>query len=87
MRARQVTVTTSATLIASGGSRMAPDHVIITVPTGGSTVYLGDASVNTSTLGFPVTAGSVFTWPLASESIYGIVASGTQTVTIAEVGD
>jgi hypothetical protein len=66
---------------------MAPDHIIITVPTGGSTVYLGDASVNTSSLGFPVVAGATFTWPMASESIYGIVASSTQVVTLAEVGD
>jgi hypothetical protein len=87
MRARQVTVGTTATLIANGGSRMAPDHVIITVPTGGATVYLGDASVNTTTLGFPVVAGASFTWPMASESIYGIVASSTQVVTLAEVGD
>lgn len=87
MRARQVTVTTTATLIASGGTRMNPDHVIITVPSGGSTVYLGDASVNTTTLGFPVVAGATFTWPLAGESIYGRVASGTQAVTVAEVGD
>lgn len=87
MRARQVTVASTATLIASGGTRMSPDHVIISVPTGGSTVYLGDASVNTSTLGFPVVAGASFTWPMAGESIYGIVASSTQTVNVAEVGD
>ena len=87
MRARQVTVSTTATLIASGGTRMSPDHVIISVPSGGATVYLGDASVNTTSLGFPVVAGSTFTWPLAGESIYGRVASSTQVVTIAEVGD
>lgn len=87
MRARQVTVATTATLIASGGTRLQPDHVIISVPTGGNTVYLGDANVNTSTLGFPVVAGSTFTWPMAGESIYGRVAASTQVVTIAESGD
>jgi hypothetical protein len=87
MRARQVTVGTTATLIANGGTRVQPDHVIITVPTGGATVYIGDASVNTTTLGFPVVAGSTFTWPMASESIYGIVASSTQVVTVAESGN
>jgi hypothetical protein len=86
MRARQVTVGTTPTLIADGGTAMSPDHVIITVPSGGSTVYVGDATVNTSTLGFPVVAGGVFTWPMSSESIYGIVASGTQVVTLAERG-
>jgi len=87
MRARQVTVGTTATLIASGGTRMSPDHVIIQVPSGGATVYLGDANVNTTTLGFPVVAGATFTWPLAGESIYGRVAASTQVVTVAEVGD
>jgi hypothetical protein len=87
MRARQVTVGTTATLIANGGTRTQPDHVIITVPTGGATVYIGDASVNTTTLGFPVVAGATFTWPMASESIYGIVAASTQVVTIVESGN
>jgi len=87
MRARQVTVGTTATLIANGGTRIQPDHVIITVPSGGATVYIGDASVNTSTLGFPVVAGATFTWPMASESIYGIVAADTQVVTLAESGN
>ena len=87
MRARQVTVASTATLIASGGTRMSPDHVIISVPAGGATVYLGDASVNTTTLGFPVVAGASFTWPMAGESIYGRVAADTQAVNVAEVGD
>ncbi len=87
MRARAVTIATTPTLIASGGTRMSPDHIIIQVPSGGVTVYVGDATVNTSTLGFPIAAGGTFSWPLAGESIYGIVASGTQVVTIAEVGD
>lgn len=87
MRARTVTIADTPTLIASGGTRLQPDHVIISVPTGGSTVYVGDANVNTSTLGFPVVAGSTFTWPMAGESIYGRVAASTQVVTIAESGD
>lgn len=87
MRARTVTVATTATLIANGGARVNPDHVIISVPTGGATVYVGDANVNTSTLGFPVVAGSTFTWPMTGESIYGCVAASTQVVTIAESGD
>lgn len=87
MRARQVTVAATPTLIADGGTRSQPDTVIISVPSGGVTVFLGDATVNTSTLGFPVAAGSTFTWQLAGESIYGVVATGTQVVTLAEVGN
>jgi len=86
MRARAVTVADTPTLIASGGARISPDQVIISVPTGGATVYLGDASVTTST-GFPVAAGGVFKWAMASESIYGIVVSSTQAVSVAERGD
>ncbi len=86
MRARAVTVANTPTLIASGGARINPDEVVILVPSAGVTVYLGDAAVTTST-GFPVAAGGVFTWGLAGESIYGIVASGTQAVNVAERGD
>lgn len=86
MRARAVTVATTPTLIASGGARISPDQVIITVPTGGATVYVGAADVTTST-GFPVAAGGVFKWAMAGESIYGIVAASTQAVSVAERGD
>ena len=59
---------------------------MILVPSDGATVYLGDASVTTST-GFPVAAGGVFTWGLAGESIYGVVAESTQAINVAERGD
>lgn len=87
MRARTVTIATTPTLIASGGTRMAPDRVRIRVPSGGATVYLGDASVNTTTTGYAVAATETFEWEMAGESIYGIVASSTQAVTVAETGD
>lgn len=86
MRARAVTVATTPTLICDGGARVNPDQVVILVPTGGATVYLGDASVTTST-GFPVAAGGVFKWALTGESIYGVVASSTQAVSVAERGN
>lgn len=87
MRARTVTIATTPTLIASGGTRMSPDHIIIQVPTGGVTVYIGDVTVNTSTLGFPIAAGGTFSWPLAGESIYGVVAAATQAISLVESGD
>lgn len=86
MRARAVTVANTPTLIASGGTGISPDNVVISVPAAGATVYLGDAAVTTAA-GFPVAAEGVFTWPMAGESIYGIVASGTQAVNVAERGD
>ena len=86
MRARAVTIAATPTLIASGGARVNPDQVVISVPIGGATVYLGDAAVSTAT-GFPVAAGGVFKWALTGESVYGIVASSTQAVNVAERGD
>lgn len=86
MRARKVTVTTSPTLIASGGATVSPDDAVLYVPTEGATVYIGDAAVTTAT-GFPVAAGGEFTWPLRGDSIYGIVAASTQAIHVAERGD
>lgn len=86
MRARTVSVATTATLIANGGTAMNTDDVIILNPSGNETVYLGAANVSTAT-GFPLAAGGVFEWALSGDSIYGIVASGTETVNVAEKGD
>jgi hypothetical protein len=86
MRARAVTVAATPTLIASGGSTITPDIARIQVPSGGVTVYLGDASVATTT-GYAVAAGSSFDWPLVGESIYGVVETGTQAVIVAERGN
>lgn len=86
MRARKVTVATTATLIADGGTAMNPDDVVILNPAGNETVYLGSAAVTTGT-GFPVAAGGVYAWALTGDSIYGIVASGTEDVHVAEKGD
>lgn len=86
MRARAVTIAATPTLIASGGARISPDTVRIKVPTGGATVYVGDVNVTTST-GYPVAATETFQWEMAGESIYGVVASSTQAVAVAETGD
>lgn len=86
MRARKVTVGTTATLIANGGTAMNPDDVVILNPSGNETVYVGAVGVSTAT-GFPVAAGGVFNWALTGDSVYGIVASGTEDVHVAEKGD
>ena len=86
MRSRSVTIATTPTLIANGGSTITPDIARIQVPSGGATVFLGDASVTTST-GYAVAAGSSFEWPLVGESIYGVVAESTQAVIVAERGN
>jgi hypothetical protein len=74
----QVSVGTSATLIAAADAD--GSSVAVTLPSSATaTVYLGGSGVTTSGYGLPT--GCSVTIDLDSgESLYGIVASGTQTV-------
>ena len=80
-----VSVGTTATLIATPGSAPEQGGVLIQ-NLGSSTLYLGGSTVTagtTSTGGLQVAANasvSVPTTGSASESLYGIVASGTANV-------
>lgn len=78
--AAAVTVGTTATALNDG----TPGRVIVSVPTGGVTVYLGGSDVDTSTKGFPVAAGDPRVTVLvdAGEILYGRVASATQSVNV-----
>jgi len=78
----QVSVASTATSIVS--ARTARRGVIIT-NSGTTDVFIGDASVTTSTgLLLPGTKGAFVVIP-ANVQIYGIVASSTQTVSFLEV--
>lgn len=84
MNADSVTVAATAggTLIVSkGGTAGVPRAVLIQNPTGGQTVYLGANGVDT-TEGFPLVPGATIGWDLVDESVYGIVATGTQAVKV-----
>jgi hypothetical protein len=79
----QVTVTTTATLLVAANIM---DQTVILHNIsgggggGGSTVYLGDSNVTTAN-GFAFSNNSTLTVPVGDhEGLYGIVASGTQTV-------
>lgn len=74
-----ITIEDTPTLITSGGMSITPNAVLIHVPQGGATVYLGNENVDVAD-GFPVTAGAYIGWDLVTEPLYGIVASGTQDV-------
>lgn len=77
-----VTVTTSATVLASAGSDH--DDVVIT-NIGATEIYVGPSGVTTS-VGFPVAAGGSLSVKLpAGESIYGVVASGTEACRVLKV--
>jgi hypothetical protein len=76
-----ITVTTSATLIATGdGSGSFPSEVLVTNDSGG-TVYLGkDDTVTTSTGLTLANLASLGLKLLAGREVWGIVASGTEEV-------
>jgi hypothetical protein len=78
----QVSVGTTATqIVASRSGR----QLVTVVQSGTTDVYLGSANTVTTSNGLllPGTKGASVTLPYAG-AVYGIVASGTQTVTAAE---
>jgi hypothetical protein len=65
--------------------------IIVKVPAGGVTVYLGGAAVTADTTagtgGFPLAAGdSLAITSAEGEALYGIVATGTQSVNVLRQG-
>lgn len=85
------TVTDSATLLAQGPEAIngiGQSEVAVRVPSGGSVVYLGGGTAVTTSDGFAINGGEVFSIDLDStESLYGITASGTQVVHIISSSD
>lgn len=76
----QVTVAATATVIVAAVN--SPTVVQVHVPTGGATVFLGEATVATNS-GLHAPAGAtqiVQLWP--GDALYGIVASSTQAVSV-----
>lgn len=76
----QVSCGTSATLISSPRYRNA---ITIKDPTGGVTVFVGAAGV-TTTSGLGVDPGTAMTFQPYAGGVYCVVATGTQTVNVAE---
>lgn len=72
----QATIATSATVIAA--QRTKRHRIVVVVPDGGATVYVGASNVATST-GVPVEAGKSVGFQTEG-ALYGIVAAGTQAV-------
>jgi hypothetical protein len=86
LKAEVVTVGTTRTLLATKGTTTVPNAVLIAVPTGGSTVYVGGKDItpdDSATGGFPIQGTQSLGWDLFEEDdMYGIVASGTQIVRV-----
>lgn len=74
----QTVIDTTPTLIATGvvGASWLHMHA----PAGGNQIYIGDATVSTTT-GFELHKGqTVIVWLPESGKIYGVVASATETL-------
>lgn len=85
----RVTVATTATKIASGGTGQGPystTKYLIVVPSGGVTVYLGSNVVDTSG-GYGLSQGIPTYFELGQgDDLYGVVSTGTQVVHVLQIG-
>lgn len=86
LKAEVVTVTTTPTVLAQKGTTTVPNAVLVVVPTGGSTVYIGGRDVtadNAPTGGLPLQGTQSLGWDLLEEDdMHAVVASGTQIVRV-----
>jgi len=82
-----VSVGTTATLLSSSTAGRDGQTVLVQNPSGGATVYLGGTGVTTSSYGFLLEGGVAFAIDLQdNESLYGVVASSTQSVNVIRQG-
>lgn len=82
----QVSVTTSATLLSSAETDDRTGSALALTNGGAVTVFLGASGVTTGS-GFGLAAGTSMALDLQpGESLYGIVASGTATVSVLRTG-
>lgn len=58
--------------------------ITMTVPSGGTTVYVSSSSSMTTSTGFPIYGGASLTWQPYNGPVYCLVGSGTQNLNISE---
>lgn len=84
VQAAQVSVGTTATLLSNDEGRDG-SSILVQAPAG-ATLFVGGADV-TSAQGFPVAAGQVLSFDLRStDALFGILASGSGTVSVLRGG-
>lgn len=82
-----VSVTTAATLLSTASAGRDGQTVLVQNPSGGANVYLGGTGVTSASYGYLLVAGSAFAIDLqAGESLFGVVASSTQSVSVIRQG-
>lgn len=83
--ASAVTVAATSATLLSVAQQTPRTGVVLSVPAGGVTVFVGGPSV-TAAAGFPVAAGSSLSVDLDNyEQLFGIVATGSQAVNVLQV--
>lgn len=85
-------VSSSVVSVGTTATKLSPDPTdnqagssVAVNNTGAATVYLGGSGVTTSA-GFPLAAGGQIAVDLGGESLYGIVTTGTVSVTVLATG-
>jgi hypothetical protein len=83
----RVSIGTTATQVSSDFAGKDGQTVSVQNPTGGATVYLGGVGVTTTSYGFELAAGITFSVEMQDgEKLFGVVATGTQTVNVTRQG-
>jgi hypothetical protein len=82
-----VSVGATATLLSAAVAGRDGQTVLVQNPSGGVNVFLGGAGVTSASYGYLLVAGSAFAIDLqAGESLFGVVASSTQSVSVIRQG-
>jgi hypothetical protein len=82
-----VSVGTTATLLSAAEAGRDGQTVLVQNPSGGVNVFLGGAGVTTTSYGYLVVAGSAFAIDLQNgESLFAVVATSTQSVSVIRQG-
>jgi hypothetical protein len=83
----RISITTTATLLSATVSGRDGQTLMIQNPSAGSVTYLGGAGVTSTSYGYALSPGSDMSIDLANgETLYGIVASSTNTVNVIRQG-
>lgn len=87
VNAAQVSIASTATLISSNVSRAFTPYSCLVINQGSASVFVGPTSAVTTSTGLELKANASISVLLATnETLYGIVATGTQRVDILENG-
>jgi hypothetical protein len=82
-----VSIGTTATLLSALAAGRDGQTVLVQNPSGGASVYLGGSDVTTNSYGYVLVGGADLSIDLLfGESLYGVVASSTQTVRVLRQG-